>query len=375
MKKVLFIILAIVFAKMVPGQTNDKGKVVSKSGRVFYLPKPVIIEIKLRNGNKATVELADLQQKESIGSLDSLLSLVLQGLQVLKDTISKPLISRRIDYYQPVIKNIAARIWVIEYPQRGKSYKYIGGELTPVKTNQDTLRIQSLSLFPPPFHLKGDTISGKYSSYYLMLSGANISDLALIPKGTLDSAFAAVKKELSNKKIAANGWKPLLVFYDVQDKKTTFANTATWQKKTNEFIPHFQSALQYAKGSWVPSAGVGFQYIRGTNYKPRNVYKLFWEPYFFFNRNESNKIIVDRNDFITFKYKQVYNDFESKELLYINFSLGYLISRKGEWFDPTTFKFSIPGFQYKNALLEPEFIFSRFFKKFSPSLKLTLEIE
>ena len=41
MQKVLFIILAIAFAKMVQGQTNDKGgKVVSKSGRAFNLPKP-----------------------------------------------------------------------------------------------------------------------------------------------------------------------------------------------------------------------------------------------------------------------------------------------------------------------------------------------
>lgn len=68
MKKVLFVILAIVFENVVHGQANDKKKVLSKSGRAFNLPKPVIIEIKLRNGNKATVEMADLQQKESIGS-------------------------------------------------------------------------------------------------------------------------------------------------------------------------------------------------------------------------------------------------------------------------------------------------------------------
>jgi|GEM_PF-6112523 len=49
--------------------------------------------------------------------------------------------------------------------------------------------------------------------------------------------------------------------------------------------------------------------------------------------------------------------------------------RKGEYFEETTFKFSLPGLHAKNILLEPEFIFNRFFKNFIPSLKLSLIFE
>jgi len=142
----------------------------------------------------------------------------------------------------------------------------------------------------------------------------------------------------------------------------------------NSFIPYVQLGIQYIRGSWVPSAGAGVELIirRGENLQRH--YRLFWEPYLFYNRDSLKSVSLNRNDFITFKYynSSKYNN-GVKEIQFVeNISFGYLVRRKGNEFEPVTFKFSLPGLQTKNVLLEPEFIFNRFFKDFSPSLKLTL---
>ncbi len=43
---------------------------------------------------------------------------------------------------------------------------------------------------------------------------------------------------------------------------------------------------------------------------------------------------------------------------------------RGALFEKNTVKVSLSGSQLKNGLLEPEFVFDKFFKDFSPSLKL-----
>jgi DNA-directed RNA polymerase specialized sigma24 family protein len=58
-----------------------------------------------------------------------------------------------------------------------------------------------------------------------------------------------------------------------------------------------------------------------------------------------------------------------------NVSIGYLVSRKGNWFEPNTFKIGIPGVRSGWLQLEPEFFFHDFLKGISPSIKLTLHYE
>jgi hypothetical protein len=80
---------------------------------------------------------------------------------------------------------------------------------------------------------------------------------------------------------------------------------------------------------------------------------------------------------MSFKFHKEFKNFRNNGigLIYSNASIGYLIKRNGNWFEKNTVKFSLPGLQSKNIILEPEFYFNDFFKHFSPSLKLTLFFE
>ena len=141
------------------------------------------------------------------------------------------------------------------------------------------------------------------------------------------------------------------------------------------FEPDVYVGFQYARGAWIPSAVVGFQLINGDYDGKREVFKLMWEPHFFFSRDAANKLISDRNDFLTFRLYQY--DKEENVGLYspTSFSIGYLINRQGNWYEKHTFKFSVPGLTYKLISLEPEFFFNDFFKHFSPSLKLNFNLD
>jgi hypothetical protein len=99
-----------------------------------------------------------------------------------------------------------------------------------------------------------------------------------------------------------------------------------------------------------------------------------WDPYFFFSRDANNKLVTDRNDFITFRY--VETEAKQQPFDYVgNFSLGYLVGRKGDWFEKNTFKLGLPGVRSGWLQLEPECYFNNFFKNFSPTIKLTIHYE
>jgi hypothetical protein len=100
-----------------------------------------------------------------------------------------------------------------------------------------------------------------------------------------------------------------------------------------------------------------------------------WEPHFIFSKDALNKTITDRNDFVTLRYIAIENSKKEPFDFVGNVSIGYLVSRKGNWFEPNTFKIGIPGVRSGWLQLEPEFFFHDFLKGISPSIKLTLHYE
>lgn len=84
-----------------------------------------------------------------------------------------------------------------------------------------------------------------------------------------------------------------------------------------------------------------------------------------------------RNDFISFQYVTVtYDNTERNKVLFNQlFSIGYLVSRRGDFLEPNTVKMGLPGARYRDVFLHPEFVFNKFFKDFQPSLKLMLYLD
>ena len=355
----------------------------SRTENMFNRPKPGTLRnsfnFYLHDGNRLNIELSYIEQLQSLTNLDSLLKHVWITLQPFADSFNQPLVSRRIDYYQNAVDT---RLRFLEYSQPGNLFRIKGADTSQLKMEQDTLRI---ALFT-----KREMISNKKKvyfdqPYYITLYLNNITDVPTIQASDLDWALTTLKADLGANLTNSprnSYYNRFNSSYNVVTQKKVGAIPIGQFKGYNRrtrFTPYTQVGLQYVRGAWAPSIGAGFEIVRDVYQNQKQHFALLWEPYFFFRNNAATggKVTMDRNDFVTFKYKyNMLSPNNNKELSFAtNVSLGYLVNRNGNWFEPHTFKFTLPGLQTKNILLEPEFFFHDFFKQFSPSLKLTLVFE
>ena len=74
----------------------------SKEDKAFEVPENIIINrrfyIDLEKGNKLTIEVTDITDLQRIANIDSLLKVFASDLTPLRDSLSDPLSSKRIDY-------------------------------------------------------------------------------------------------------------------------------------------------------------------------------------------------------------------------------------------------------------------------------------
>jgi hypothetical protein len=381
----LWLLLAFAGTSPLFSQTvafNQPSVQRSRTDNMFNNPGPGKLRnnftFYLLNGNRLHIELSYIEQLQSLTNLDSLLKQVWLTLQPFSDSFSKPLVSRRIDYYQT---GVDTRLRLLEYPQPGNLYRIKGVDTVQLKMEQDTLRIALLSKREMRSRNKPVVIN---QPYYVTLYLNQISDLPVIQASDLDWALTTLKADLGSNLYQSprnQYYNYFTASYNVvtQKKISPGGSELKGFARRTRFTPYTQVGLQYVRGTWAPSIGAGFELVRDVYTNQRQHFALLWEPYFFFRSNAAagGKVRMDRNDFVTFKYK--YNMYASNNNKQLNFatnvSLGYLVNREGDWLERNTFKFTLPGLQTKNILLEPEFFFNDFFKQFSPSLKLVLVFE
>jgi hypothetical protein len=143
--------------------------------------------------------------------------------------------------------------------------------------------------------------------------------------------------------------------------------------------PFVQISAQNIRNLFGSSAGVGIDFYKfDNNYREKHL-QLFWEPYFFFEKNSASKTVLMRNDFVTLQYRDIreVKPYRERQTIkyYQQFILSFLLHKDGDYFEKNTFRIGFPGFQHRNVSLVPEFIFHDFFKQFFPGLKLSLYFE
>jgi hypothetical protein len=350
----------------------------SKTDQMFDMPKPgssrIRFDFRMMKENKLMIELSTLSQIDSIPTLDSLALAVDKSLKLLGDSLIDPLSHNRID----VIISTTQRIRVASYPQQSDVFSVTNGNVTQLKVEQDTLRI---TLWTKGFYKSKNGPVSAYIPYYLTFILNNLSDLTSLPFEDLTRIIHQVSMEVDKLKTRDKQFSGIKYFagYLVPSGKNYWNHNLSRTGKVRfSTDPYVQSGFQYIRNSFVPSAGVGIMLTQKKSDQYEREWRLMWEPLFFFSRNADNKLVTDRNDFICFKQysRNEFEGYSKKVVLVQNVSFGYLIRRKGNWFEKNTFKFSLPtGIQYENILLEPEFVFDNFFRHFSPSLKLTVIFE
>lgn len=345
---------------------------------------PIQFDIVAKDGTHMMLKLEQLSQLDSIPNLDSLLFKVGRNLQPLKDSLNQPYVNWKVEY-NDFVKAGMYNITITPYRSASSSYRYRDNTLTKLKSGSDTLVITRYTTSQDKAHVARtdkDSVFKHFRSYTITLGLSNIGDIAGLSPGMLDAALAEFKAALPDKVKHLNQYTPLNATYYASNRWLNIYPGDDHFAKSHSFDGYGDFGISYTRGSWTPSAGIGAQYWYTSKTGDRNAFMLYWEPYFFFSRSAANALIADRNDFVTLKFSQAQKQNNSKGYFYAMMSVSYLVRREGDWYDPTTFKLAFTGYRVQNVAdagiglsLNPEFTFSKFFKRFSPTLKLTLLFE
>jgi len=359
---------------------NDNPPPRSNSEAIFQGPVPsdyrIVISFNLGNSNRMILYLREPRQIKSLPAIDSLVRVAWQDIQAIGDTLENPLYNYRVDYNP---SPGGTKVRYLSYPPKGNVYSVNGTDITQLKVEQDTVHIRMLS--PGHISYMNRNLEAGYTFYMRFLLN-NLHDLGNINPEKLAQTVALMKSELPDPDKNEKYPKPrYAATYDVDGVKRISPAGKSIELQSRKRItvlpPYTQAAIQYARGTWVPSAGVGLGITSMQTNGFQKQYILIWEPYFFFARNEKNELLLNRNDFISFRYHtRSHYTIPSKTIEFQQtLSIGYLAGKRGEWLHDHTVKFSLSGLHTNNIILEPAFFFNDFFQHFSPSIKLVIKLE
>ncbi len=145
---------------------------------------------------------------------------------------------------------------------------------------------------------------------------------------------------------------------------------------TGDFLgAMFTVNVQNYKNYFVPSFSVGAALTitnrdRTFKWEPG----LFWEPHFLFAKDAQGKLRTYRNDFLTFIYGQGgTTDYDPQKDFSFSavFSLGYLISREGDFINKNTFRLGAGKIKLLKTTIEPSMYFNNFFKGVTPGIRIS----
>jgi hypothetical protein len=333
------------------------------------------------NGIRFTLELYTIKQLYRVPNFDSILTVAKSNLKVLADSLKEDGIQRRVDVI--VSQKSVPQIRITNHNTAPSTFAIKNGELNVLKTGQDTLRImvwvptgEKQYVYDGDMKRAGDM--NETRPVFLTFILNNISDIYLLTDDMVDKCLQRLKQDISEQYVNSNpAYASYTAYYNLKTSKMFSPSKIKhikWGQYRDELVPNIYGSLQFARGSFVPSMAAGLRYSNYRNRSQINRFFLMWDPYFFFSKDANNRVVTDRNDFITFRYTET--EAKQQPFDYVgNFSLGYLVGRKGDWFEKNTFKFGLPAVRSGWLQLEPEFYFNNFFKNFSPTIKLTIHYE
>jgi hypothetical protein len=390
-KLVLLFLLITGTATYLPAQPNRINALYyldsqgSPADAMFNRPSPGKARVNfhffsLPNNTRITFELVTIKQLNHLPSLDSLLVEAGNAIKHLADSFTQDALSRRVDV---LLDGKTAQVRITTHQHPG-TFVVKDGELNALKVAQDTLRIKFYAATGKQYKNNNTTDANlpKYmlNPAFITVITNNLQNVNDLPANTLQQCLAMLRQDISEGYVnAATENASYTAYYNMQAGKRFSPTNPKWIKYgryRNELVPNIYGSLQFTRGTLAPSMAAGLRFTTGRSASGYKRLYLMWDPYFFFSRNANNKLVTDRNDFVTFRYVDEFMEKKNGEFdLLLNFSVGYLTRRSGEWFEKNTFKFSLPAVRSGWLQFEPEFYFNDLFKNFSPTIKLTLHYE
>jgi len=350
------------------------AQTTNKSDKAFEVPSDIIINrrfyINLDKGNKLEIALTDITDLERVANIDSLLQLFIKDITPLKDSISDPLTSKRIDYITDAQGRKKIRLQ--QFQPKGASFLINKGELASLRTEQDTINIIGIITNPPKASQKISITQPRYYHFTFYLN--KIDELTDYMNGILTEKISTIQNNVTGK------W-PLILGTASHYLKKDPAISADRPKgftqgQTGDYLEGLITVnVQNYKNYFVPSFSIGTRLTltnrdRTFKWEPG----LFWEPHFLFAKDDQGKLRTYRNDFLTLTYGQggTTDHDPRKDFSYSAvFSLGYLINRNGDYFDKNTFRLGAGKLKLTKTTIEPSLYFNNFFKGVTPGIRIS----
>ncbi len=349
------------------------AQISNKSDAAFEVPSNIFFNrkffISLENRNRIQIDVTDINDLTSISNMDSLLQVFIQDIAALKDSLSNPLTSKRIDYLTD--ESNRKKIRFQQFQPKGASFFLNQGELASLRTEQDTINL--IGIIANPTKPK-DRINNDNPRYYHITVFLNdIGELNALMKGQLNTKMALLQEETKNKWVGGPGTGNIRL---KKDSSITVNQQRGFNNGPGDYLNLYATVnVQNYKNYFVPSFSIGGKVVfanRGRYYK-REI-GLMWEPHYIFANDNNNKLQTYRNDFLTLNYGQgPTKDFDTRKetSLQAVVSIGYLIRRRGEYFDKNTFRFGAGKLQLSKTSIEPSIYFNNFFKGVTPGIRIT----
>lgn len=333
----------------------------------------------LTNRKRVMLELEYISQAEYLPDLDSLVRAASLLLLPLKDSLKADGMVRRVDL---VLTNNIPKIRILSHPEYSNSYTMKDNELMQLKINQDTIRIIGMSKSRTMWTVIGadgkKSLKDRSGSFALTLILNNVEDIAGFEPDAFAKCLATLKPKI-DKFYQRDGPNSPPYSY----RAAFFMPTGKMFSPFNvSYIPSYSNGRQplsgiigfsmtAVRGSIIPSIEAGFSFNRNNNYFT-NSFRVYFESQFFFSRDATNKLTIDRNTFGVVQFMQNTKRANENTLsLEGSISFGYLLRRTGNWYEPNTFRIGLPVLKNKHLSIEPYVVFNGWFKNASPGIKLT----
>lgn len=330
----------------------------------------------LSNNIRILFECEYISQLEHIPDLDSLVKQAISLLNPLADSLKEDGTVRRVDI---VLTDAIPKIRIISHKQFSNTYTIKDDELLQLKVNQDTIRIIGVSKSRVKWNVIGadgkKTEQDRYSNIFVTIVLNNISELSALPFDALKNCMSSLQPKVES-------------FYKRDGRNSLpYKYQASFNMRTGRmfspvdvsYIPTGHErisgilgfSLNATRGTIAPAVEAGIAFNKTNNFFSTS-FRFYIERQYFFSRDISNKATISPNTFGVFQIWQSEKRSTGNSLAFSgNLSVGYLFSRKGNWYEPNTWRLGLPVLKNRHIAIEPQLVFNNFFKNVSPSIKIS----
>jgi hypothetical protein len=363
-KTICLLMLAISITGIVIAQNHT-----TNTDKTFELPPDHAKRrffIDLGKGNKMQIELSDMDDLKRFNNMDSVIRVFLNDLKPFKDSLGDELLSKRIDYITD--SSGRKKIRIQQFEPKGSSFLVQDGEAAALKLEQDTIHFTGTVSFVAKYTLRKAFTTTRH--YRLSFFVNNLSDLASYADGRLNKKIEVLQNSVNSTWVttASKGAAYL------KEEPSIKARLPKGYVAGGNFV-NFRISVdaQNYRNYFVPSLSLGAGVIISNSHFKRDIV-LSWDPHFFFAQDSEGKLKTFRNDLLTLTWGQGFvkdNEPRKESHLLFIMSLGYLVNRKGDYFEKNTWRMgggrlSLFGGKTK---IEPTIYFNNFFKGVTPGLR------